>query len=245
MNKFKIKERYSYGYAKAENKAFKEKESQFKIKLNGGKLYVIRFDGKGMTKGFKIKHKAINQPFFDTMKLTLQNFAGKYPQTIFAYSFSDEISLLFRAEKDVAADFSKGEKLLSLMSGQLALEFFKAAQEVGLDLKGQDWIFDARLIDLERDEVVSYFKARQAFAIDKFLSQCKGEYGLDPRLITSAEIIAALKEKGVEYENFSAEHKYGILYAKCALTDSFEFVGNEEKFAKLCSEAWRRSKKVA
>lgn len=245
MGKQKIKERYSYGYAKEKNKVFKKKESQFKMPLNGGKLYIIRFDGKGMTKGFKIKHKAINESFFATMKLTLENFARKYSQTIFAYSFSDEISLLFRAEKDVSKSFSRGEKLLSLMSGQLALEFLKAAQKVGLDCKGQDWLFDARLIELERDDVVAYFKARQAYAIDKFLSQCKGEYGLDYRLITSKEIITALKEKGVEYEDLLPAHKFGLMYAKDSLIDSFEFVGNEEKLVELCFGKWHRYKKAA
>lgn len=60
-----------------------------------------------------------------------------------------------------------------------------AAQEIGLDCKGKDWVFDARLIKLEQNEAIDYFKARQVSAIDKFLSQCKGEYGVNYKLTKS------------------------------------------------------------
>ena len=232
MDKQKKKRQYSYNFALGNYCRFKKKEEIFKLKLHSGSFYVIRFDGCEMTAGFKIKHKAINEIYFNTMKETLKNFAQKYPQILLGYNFSDEISILFKVKEDDEL-FSRGAKLLSLLSGQLALEFYKAAQTTGLDCKGKDWIFDARLIELKQNEIADYFKARQAFAIDKFLSQCKGEHGLNYKLKTSSEIISALKKKGVDYNSFNPEHKYGIIYSQYGLKPSFEFFGNEGRLKEL------------
>lgn len=244
MEKQKLRGQYSYGSAMGKYGYFKKKEKKFKMALNCGKLYVIRFDGKDMTHGFKIKHKAINELFFETMKLTFKNFAKKYEQIIFGYSFSDEISILFKAANDDKM-FLRGAKLLSLMSGQLALEFYKAAQITKLDCRGRDWIFDARLIAVEQPEVIGYFKARQAFAIDKFLSQCRTEYGVDYSIKKSDEIIAKLKEKEVDYADFPPEYKYGLMYVQGKLIEPFELVDSEEKFTELCFGKSDSDKKVA
>ena len=241
----RTKERYSVGYANKTYKIFKEKEALLRMPLKVGKFYIIRFDGKGMTKGFKIKHKAINELFFNTMKLAFTSFVKKYPKIIFAYSFSDEISLLFKAKKNDVKEFLHGEKLLSLMAGQLALDFFKAAQAIGLDCMGKDWLFDARLIELERNEVIDYFKSRQAYAIDKYLSQCKGEYALDYRLKTSSEIVAALKDKDIEYDKMPQEYRYGLMYGRNSILNSFEIFENEEKFDELCFGKTSETKKAA
>lgn len=234
MKKQKLKGLYSYTLANRRNEMFKVKESEFKMELENGRFYVIRFDGKGMTKGFKIKYGAINKVFFDTMKIAFISFVKKYKQIIFAYSFSDEISVLFKAEEGEDNIFSRGEKLLSLMAGQLALDFYKASQTTKLDLKEQDWIFDARLIPLEKSEVIEYFKARQSYGIDKYLSQCRGEYKLNYRLNISTQIIFALKDKKIDYNKLSPEYKFGLTFAKGSLQQSFEYFSNEEKMEELC-----------
>ena len=68
------KEKYSYGYAQEKYKPLKCKEEQYNLKLKKGNYYIIRFDGKEMTAAFKIDHKAINEPFFDTMEDTFNEF---------------------------------------------------------------------------------------------------------------------------------------------------------------------------
>lgn len=236
MNEQEKKREYSYDFAKKNYSKFKKKEKEFKMKLNAGSFYVIRFDGCEMTAAFKIKHKAINEIFFDTMKETFKSFAQKYPQIILGYNFSDEISVLFKATEEDEDMFSRGAKLLSILSGQLALEFHKAAQATGLDCKGKDWVFDGRLIELNPNQVIRYFKARQAFAINKFQLQCKSEYGLDMRLTTSSQIISALKKKKIDYDNFSPEYKFGLVYSQGDLKEPFEFFGNEERLQELYSE---------
>jgi hypothetical protein len=231
------KEKYSYGYAKATNKPFKEKEEQFNYKLKNGKYYIIRFDGKEMTAGFKEKGRAINQEFLRVMKAVLNEFC-KINNLSFAYSFSDEISILIRGnnqgkrEKQLE-DNQRMEKLLSIYSGQLALLFHKYAQKFDLDLQNKLWVFDARIIELEKAEVFEYFKARQAFAIDKFLTQFKGEKKIDYKLHTSTAIIDAVKVIGILYEDIPSDYKYGLVYSKFG-EGGFEFDGNEEKFNRYC-----------
>ena len=44
-----------------------------------------------------------------------------------------------------------------------------------MDLQNKDWVFDARIIELNKQEVIDYFLARQAYAIDKYLMQLKAE----------------------------------------------------------------------
>ena len=232
-----VKEKYSYGYAIEINKPFKAKEDQFNYKLKNGKYYIIRFDGKEMTAGFKEKGKAINQNFLLVMKSVLNEFC-KINKIKFAYSFSDEISILLRGnnkgkkEKQFEDD-QRIEKLLSIYSGQLSLLFSNYAQHCNLDLQNKLWVFDARIIELEKAGVYEYFKARQAFAIDKFLTQLKGEKKIDYRLHTSSKIIDALEKCGIIYQEISSDYKYGLMYSMFG-TECFEFDGNEKKFMKHC-----------
>lgn len=231
------KEKYSYGYAQEINKPFKIKEEQFNYKLKNGKYYVIRFDGKGMTAGFKEKGKAINQEFLQVMKSVLNEFC-QINNIRFAYSFSDEISILIhgnnkgKKEKQLE-DNQRIEKLLTIYSGQLSLLFHKYAHVYNLDLQNKLWVFDARIIELEKVEIYEYFKARQAFCIDKFLTQFKGEKKLDYELHTSSKIIEALGKVGIFYQDIPSEYKYGLMYSRIG-EKSFEFDGNEEKFFRCC-----------
>lgn len=54
---------YSYNFALGNYARFKKKEVAYKLKLKAGNYYIMRFDGSGMTAGFKIKHKAINETY--------------------------------------------------------------------------------------------------------------------------------------------------------------------------------------
>lgn len=234
MSKQKLRGQYSYALASRRNEIFKNKETPYKLQLESEKFYVMRFDGKGMTKGFKIKYNALNKIFFKTMKLTFTSFVKKYTNIIFAYSFSDEISILFKAEKGEDNIFSRGEKLLSLMSGQLALDFYKASKITKLDCKDQDWLFDARIIPLEQSEVIEYFKARQSYGIDKYLCQCRDTYRLDHDLNTSSQIISALKAKKIDYNKLNPAYKFGFTFAQGVLKKPFEYFSNEEIIKELC-----------
>lgn len=228
------KQKYSYGYAWKLYKSFKVKEEEFDIKLEKDRFYIIRFDGSGMTAGFKIKGMAINKSFFDTMKNTFYEFCGSTENVIFGYSFSDEISILIKGGGEKESNNDRIEKLLSLLSAKLSLMFQSNSQKNKLDLKNQYWMFDARIIKLKNKEVVEYFLARQAFAIDKYMMQLKGEYKINYKVNTSKEVLPLLKEKGIDYEKLPLNYRYGLLYAKGGFQKSFEFEKNKELLSNLC-----------
>lgn len=226
--------KYSYDYAQKKYGPFKQKEEQFDIKLEQNFYYVIRFDGKEMTKGFKIKRQAINKSFFDTMDATFNEFCKTTNITLFGYSFSDEISILIRRSSDDEDDFNRVEKLLSLLSSKLSLIFYRNAQKNNLDLHGKDWIFDARLLQLKEQEVVNYFLARQAYAIDKYIMQLKTEYGVNYKFKTSKKVLTKLHNLGIKYENLPAQYRYGLIYSPTIQQISFEFDANQSLLRQMC-----------
>lgn len=228
------KEKYSYGYAQEIYKPLKQKEKRYNLKLKSGNYYIIRFDGKEMTAAFKIKHQAINKSFFDTMEDTFNEFCMSTPNAIFGYSFSDEISILICGEFNKNSQNNRIEKLLSLLSGKLSLIFYRSAKKHKLDLQNKDWVFDARIIELTRSEVIDYFLARQAYAIDKYLMQLKAEHHIDHLLKTSDTIINELKQKGILYENLPPKYRYGLIYSSVDQNDSFEFDAKKELLYQMC-----------
>lgn len=228
------KEKYSYGYAQEKYKPLKQKEKQYNLKLEKGKYYVIRFDGKEMTAAFKIEHQAINKLFFDTMEDTFNEFCKSTPNVIFGYSFSDEISILIRGGRNSDSENNRIEKLLSLLSGKLALMFYRNGQKNKLDLQNKDWIFDARIINLDKQKVIDYFLARQAYAIDKYLMQLKAENYIDYKLHTSETVIPALKLKGIHYENLPQKYRYGLIYTNTKTLCPFEFDANLSQLQQMC-----------
>ena len=207
-------------------KPLKQKEEKFNLKLRKGNYYIIRFDGKEMTAAFKIDHQAINKPFFDTMENTFNEFCKSTQNVIFGYSFSDEISILIRGGSNGNSQNNRIEKLLSLLSGKLALMFYRNAQKNELNLQNKDWIFDARIIHLDKPEVIDYFLARQAYAIDKYIMQLKSENHIDYKLHTSETVIPALKLKGIYYDNLPQKYRYGLIYSPTKYLSPFEFDTN-------------------
>lgn len=228
------KEKYSYGYAQEKYRPLKQKEEKYNLKLGKGNYYIIRFDGKEMTAAFKIDRQAINKPFFDTIEETFNEFCKTTQNVIFGYSFSDEISILIRGGCNSNSQNNRIEKLLSLLSGKLSLMFYRNAQKNNLDLQSRDWVFDARIIHLDKNEVIDYFLARQAYAIDKYLMQLKAENHIDYKLHTSETVISALKLKDVHYENLPQKYRYGLIYSPDKILSPFEFDANLLQLKQLC-----------
>ena len=117
-------------------------------------------------------------------------------------------------------------KKLEIAAGKQILEV--------LNLKNKDWLFDARILEVTKEETLSYFQARQAFAIDKYLAQLKGQYGIDYKLNKSSDIIEALKLKGVEYSTLNPEYAFGIMYSNQTSIKPFEFADDLTKLRLAC-----------
>ncbi len=226
----RVKEKYSYGYALELYKPFKKDEEKFNYKLEKNIFYIVRFDGKHMTRDFKKKKEPINEEFFKTMKKTFYSFCSSKKNILFAYSFSDEISILIKGSNNDKIEDVRIEKILSLYASELSILFYRNALDNNLSLK-RNCIFDARII--QPTSTHKYFIARQAFAIDKFLMQLKGKFELDYKINTSEEVLKELEKKNINYNDFPSEHRYGLIYHSKGKIKSFEFQSQKDKLKKL------------
>ena len=99
-------------------------------------------------------------------------------------------------------------------------------------MQNKDWVFDARIIEVSKQEVPDYFLARQAFAIDKYIMQLKGEYNIDYKLNTSGAVLSELEKVGVHYDQLPKKYRYGLVYIKDKELESFDFYSNKELLCK-------------
>ncbi|MDE5714897.1 MAG: tRNA(His) guanylyltransferase Thg1 family protein, partial [Anaeroplasmataceae bacterium] len=129
-----LKKNYCHNHAVNLYQPFKILEKEFNLSLEPNSYYILRFDGKSMTKDYKIKNEPINDVFFKTMKETFKQFCLNKLSIIFAYSFSDEISILIRSSSS-DEDECRIQKLISLYSSEISVLFFKNAKEFNLTLK--------------------------------------------------------------------------------------------------------------
>lgn len=217
---------YTYPSAKRHYSAFKDLEREFNIILEADSFYIVRFDGKGMAKEYKQNNHTMDDKFYKTMKETFKAFCNSKPNILFAYSYSDEISILIKGTSCNTSIHSRLEKILSLYSSELSILFYKTAVKNNLDLKSS--IFDARLIKLKKENIVKYFCLRQEYAICDFLQQLRNKYGISHKRILSKDIINELKKKKVYYYNQPAEYRFGIVYSPQRKIPPFEFANNIE-----------------
>ena len=117
-----------------------------------GAWVVLRLDGHGFTrfteKGFE---KPIDLRFQDWMRTTARTLLEKL-HSIYAYTESDEISLLFRPDWDL---FDREvEKVVSLSAGIASATFALAC--------GEMVHFDSRIwMGVDKEQVIDYFRWRQ------------------------------------------------------------------------------------
>lgn len=211
-----LSKHYSTSKALYDYYKFRQNERLFNVKLNIGAFYVIRLDGKGMTRSFR----ANKDLFFHVMKSCFHRFCSDsflqdtLKKFICAYSFSDEVSILFRHSDDR----NRSQKILTLLASKLSVLFYRVANELGLDLREQDWLFDARILEIKRHESVNYFIARQSFAIDRYLLTFREQ-----------DIHHSL---AIDMQDMS-EYMLGLLYVLGEYIEIFEFSAEPERFKKL------------
>lgn len=216
--------KYSYPSAKRHYSTYKNLEREFNITLEADSYYIVRFDGKGMTKDYKQNNHAMDVNFYKTMKETFKTFCSEHENVLFGYSYSDEISILIKGNSNPKSIHSRLEKILSLYSSELSILFYKTATKNKLYLKSS--IFDARIIKIQKVNIVKYFCLRQEYAICDFLQQLRDKNNIDKNVILSTDIIYELKNKNVDYYNHPAEYRFGIVYSSQRKIPSFEFANN-------------------
>lgn len=220
-----LQHQYNIHRAQYNYSFFKSNEKIFNLRLKIGSYYIIRFDGKGMTRAFR-KHREL---FFEVMKATFYRFCTDsfvqdyFREILFAYSFSDEISLLFRHYDDR----NRTQKILTLMTSKMTLVFYKTAHELGLDLCDKDWLFDARILGVQRHEFESYFMVRQSFAICGYITELCEQLGIG--FASTSKTLQVASDFG---KHIVKEHLLGLIYAR-EQSETFEFYANTERLRSL------------
>ncbi|MDE6655961.1 MAG: tRNA(His) guanylyltransferase Thg1 family protein [Anaeroplasmataceae bacterium] len=224
---------YSQPSAVNQYSHFKKLENEFDFKLDSNAYYIVRFDGKGMTKDYRQGNVAINETFFNTMKEIFKSFCSNNSYILFAYSCNDEISILIKATSGIKSITSRSEKILSLLASELSVLFYKNAIKNNLALK-RDSLFDARLIKLEEKDILNYFCSRQAFAIYEYVYRLRNQYNINRNLKNTKDILPELKKKNINYFGLPFEYRYGLIYSPLKKQiKPFDFSGDLERLETL------------
>lgn len=178
-------------------------------------MYMIaRLDGKGFT---KLTKSNFNKPFDDTfnehMRYVIRGLMTNYGFSfIYAYTQSDEISLLFNLQEDTFK--RKLRKLNSTLAGIASSEFTYASK-----LKGS---FDCRISQLPTIELVQdYFSWRQEDAyrnsINAYIYWCLRNKNISARKATSllnglnkSQKVELLLSEGINFNTVTSWHKRGV-----------------------------------
>lgn len=124
---------------------------------------IMRIDGKA----FHTWTKGITEPFDENLKnlfvKTTESFVGDAQNAVFAYHQSDEVSVFFKDWETFETDawFSnKIQKMTSVGASMFTAYFNEYRKDFGLSDK-KVAMFDCRVFNLPKEEVVNYFIWRQ------------------------------------------------------------------------------------
>lgn len=125
---------------------------------------IIRVDGKAFhtwTKCLENRNKRPDQFFHNVMVLTAQEMCENIQTAVFAYTQSDEISILLRDYDNIATEqwFNGNVQKIVSIAAALATEHFNY-QTSNIPAKAKA-LFDARVFSIPKDDVVNYFIWRQ------------------------------------------------------------------------------------
>ena len=203
------------------------------LKSNTKKCYIMRFDGKEMTKRFKPKDKLFDMFFIRSIKDTFFDFCNNHEQQIlFGYQCNDEISILIKGTDQAEEDTdNRVEKLLSLFASEISVLFDRHyLQQISerINPKSLDSlnIFDARIFQVPKRMLHEYFILRQAFGIEHVTTRIQNIFKGHSR--TKEVVFLAIKEQ----EQDADEIYYGNVYSPLAKLRPFEFKHDPERLKK-------------
>ena len=207
---------------------------------------VIRLDGchfRTFTKGFE---KPFDKLFAKAMQMTTKYLCEHIQGVKFAYTQSDEISLILvdynkedlSIQTEAWFDY-KVQKICSVAASLATLAFnnyfnefylLDLAEKGDVDFTEFDLArdkarrvgatFDARAFSLPKDEVVNYLIFRQADAIRNSKSAL-GQANYSQKVLnglSSAQIVEKCKtELNIDWNDFKGEQKWGTIFYKAQL----------------------------
>lgn len=216
-------------------------EDVFKLKLGGDDFVVIRTDGRNFrsfTKGMKEPYDDI---FLKTMQQTMMSLCQTIPGCVYAYSFSDEISIILSTDKINGWYKLEVEKIVSVTASLTTIFFNKHFCKLVLDYEQENSVtseesqqnkeyinnmkqkmqtatFDCRAFVLPEEKIIDYLKFRQLYCIEysvgKMYRSMFGKQTPVNRNQTSKKMCALLKKSGNPWTNKSSHQKLGYVCQK-------------------------------
>lgn len=214
-------------------------ESCYNFKIPNRSYVIIRLDGKGFSKYTKRFEKPFDDILSNAMDLATIELC-KYLSPAFAYTQSDEISLVFSTIDNVDADLpfdGKIQKLCSISAAKITASFNKAMLKLLLvskmtdseiiekilsgDFPELDAVFDARVFVIpDIREVANYFIFRQQDATRNSISMAASANFPHKRLEglsgpDKQEIL--FKEKNINWNDYATKYKRGLIIKRHAV----------------------------
>ena len=212
-------------------------ENATKIFLLPQSPVIIRIDGRAFhtfTKGMK---KPFDEILSYCMSKTAEYLLNNVANCVFAYTQSDEISLLlvdYQTKKTSPWFDNNQQKLVSLAAAMATLQFNCLFKEKVTTLLGETTdddleylrtlttkfdraVFDARAFNIPKDEIVNYFIWRQQDATRNSIQMVAQHYFSQKRLHNKNTKVMQemlMSEKGVNWNDTPVKFKRGIAIYK-------------------------------
>ncbi|TXG80794.1 MAG: hypothetical protein E6R13_07505 [Spirochaetes bacterium] len=218
----------------------KNYESCYGFKVPNRSYIIIRLDGKGFSK----YTKKFNKPFDDILSNVMDTATielCKYMTPAFAYTQSDEVSLVFSTIDNIDAEMvfdGKVQKLCSISASKMTAAFNKTMlrmlaafkpEEFNLmekiisgDFAEIDAVFDARVFVIpDIREVANYFVWRQQDCTRNSVSMAASanfSHKLLEGKSSSEKQEMLFQEKGINWNDYATKYKRGTVIKKTAYT---------------------------
>jgi len=218
----------------------KEYESCYNLKIPNRSYVIIRLDGKGFSK----YTKKFNKPFDDLLSNVMDAATielCKYMVPAFAYTQSDEISLVFSTIDNIDSELpfdGKVQKLCSISASKITASFnkmmlrlllsFKYTKEevieklVTGDFPEIDAVFDSRVFVIpDIREVANYFIWRQQDCTRNSVSMAAHALlGHSATMNKSSDEKQEMlfQEKGVNWNDYAPKYKRGTVIKRHVIT---------------------------
>jgi tRNA(His) 5'-end guanylyltransferase len=205
----------------------KELEKEDRTYLPEKRFAVIRVDGKGFSKYTRHMDKPFDLGFTRNMQETAKFLAENIDGALFAYTQSDEISVVFSDLGGNNTEWWFGgqiQKLVSI-SASLATAGFNA-----LETRGGLALFDSRVHHLNgTNDVLAYVQWRQADAIKNSVGMLASHHFSHNSLMgvsTQDRVVRLALEKEVVWSDLLPEWRQGTLVSQVPRERSTTFTRN-------------------
>lgn len=218
----------------------KEYESCYNFKIPNRSYVIIRLDGKGFSKYTTMFDKPFDDILSNVMDAATIELC-KYLNPLFAYTQSDEISLVFSTIENIDADLpfdGKVQKLCSISASKVTAAFNKTMLRMLAAFKPEEFnlmekiisgefpeldaVFDSRVFVIpDFREVSNYFIWRQQDCTRNSISMAASAYFSHKQLegVKSEKKQEMLfTEKGINWNDYKVKYKRGVVVKRHVVT---------------------------